>query len=390
MSSTESTTGAATTTLKMAWLLSFLNNLRLRLGLGRTSPTPVTKYQEVWLFDNTAFPTPRQPGKWSAEFVAAYFEEDSGSDAAKVVAEIADLLGFAGDKEAEGRIAERVEPFLNLILAGKYVDVAFGGEAGEGRVNDGAGILRLGSVTGYGISVNELALPGEGYVDDQVVESSAVFVEGKAAMRTAFAGEDGWGVISDIDDTIKISEVRNRVSLLKHTFVGTPTPVPGMPELYQAIQSRLHKPVWFYLSASPYNLYPLLRSFTSSHFPHGQLILREMTWMELESFVVSLTVGTQRYKEERIRRVLAWLPQRRWLLVGDSTQTDPEAYATIYKEFRERVGAIWIRLVKGVDEEKEKQLNSVKRFEKAFDGVPSHVWRTFELPGELEGCAGEL
>src|SRR5205807_10605386 len=136
----------------------------------------------------------------------------------------------------------------------------------------------------------------------------------------------------------KISEVRNRISLLKHTFVGIPTPVPGMPELYQALQSRLDKPVWFYLSASPYNLYQLLRNFTSTHFPRGQLLLREMSWMELESFIVSLTVGTQGYKEGRMRRVFAWLPKRKWVLIGDSTQTDPEAYAALYKEFPERVG----------------------------------------------------
>lgn len=119
------------------------------------------------------------------------------------------------------------------------------------------------------------------------------------------------------------------MALLRHTFAEIPEAVPGMPQLYSNIQSSLDKPVWFYLSASPYNLYPMLRSFTSEHYPRGQLILREMSWMELESFIVSLTVGTQKYKEERMNRVMAWLPLRKWILVGDSTQTDPEAYATM-------------------------------------------------------------
>jgi len=184
------------TTLKMTWRLSLLNDLRLKLGLGVASPTPVRQGQEVWLFDNTAFPTPQQPGKWSAEFVAAYFDEDSGSDAAKVVAEIADLLDLAEDQEAKHRITERVEPFLNMILARKYVEVMFGGEAREEGAKGGAGVLALGPAAKYGISVNEHVLPGEGYVDDQVVESSAVLDEGRATMRTAFAEEVGWGVIS--------------------------------------------------------------------------------------------------------------------------------------------------------------------------------------------------
>lgn len=103
-----------------------------------------------------------------------------------------------------------------------------------------------------------------------------------------------------------------------------------MPELYTHMQATLHKPVWFYLSASPYNLYPMLRSFTSQFFPRGQIILRTMSWMEFQSFLVSLTVGTQEYKEERMATVMRWLPDRKWVLVGDSTQKDPEAYATTY------------------------------------------------------------
>lgn len=101
-----------------------------------------------------------------------------------------------------------------------------------------------------------------------------------------------------------------------------------MPEFYNHIQSTLDKPVWFYLSASPYNLYPILRSFTSEYYPRGQIILRTMSWMEFQSFLISLTVGTQEYKEERMKTVMKWLPMRKWILVGDSTQKDPEAYAT--------------------------------------------------------------
>lgn len=55
-----------------------------------------------------------------------------------------------------------------------------------------------------------------------------------------------------------------------------------------------------------------------------------MSWMEFESFLVSLTVGTQEYKEERMKTVMEWLPLRKWVLIGDSTQKDPEAYATMY------------------------------------------------------------
>lgn len=171
------------------WVIDMLENIRHKIGLGNPSPTPVRKGQEVWLLDNTAFRHTDHPDKWVAEFVAAYFTEDSGKDVSLVVADIVEKLGLAGpgaDPEAERKIAERVEPFLNMILAAKTVDVNF----------SNAGTLRLGPAAGHGISVNELQLPGQGYVDDQVIESNAVLVNGHASMRTAFADPHGWGVIS--------------------------------------------------------------------------------------------------------------------------------------------------------------------------------------------------
>jgi hypothetical protein len=44
--------------------------------------------------------------------------------------------------------------------------------------------------------------------------------------------------------------------------------------------------------------------------------------------------------------------------------------------------AIWIRVVKGVDPDAEKKLNSSERLE-AFKGVLGDIWKTFEDPSEL-------
>ena len=185
-----------------------------------------------------------------------------------------------------------------------------------------------------------------------------------------------------------MTKVRDRIELLKHTFVHPPTVVPDTPRLYAHLDSVL-SPAWFYLSASPYNLFPLLRSFIAANFPHGQLLLREMSWQELDSFIVSLTVGTQKYKESELERLLAFLPQRKWVFIGDSTQKDPESYAAAYRRHPDRVRKIWIRIVEGVNLTEEKRLNSEQRFADAFKGVPEGVWKTFRSVGELEGLAAE-
>ena len=41
--------------------------------------------------------------------------------------------------------------------------------------------------------------------------------------------------------------------------------------------------------------------------------------------------------------------------------------------------------MKGVNSHAEKELNAPERFEKAFKGVPSEIWKTFEDPSELMG-----
>lgn len=100
-----------------------------------------------------------------------------------------------------------------------------------------------------------------------------------------------------------------------------------MPELYAYLQSILTTSApFFYLSASPYNLYPFLREFRDRYFPHGQLILRDASWMTISGLLSSLTLGTEKYKVDRMRKIHRWLPRRKMICIGDSTQSDPEAY----------------------------------------------------------------
>lgn len=181
--------------------------------------------------------------------------------------------------------------------------------------------------------------------------------------------------------------MRDRLSLLRHTFALPPETVAGMPEAYAQVDNLLSRPPWYYLSASPYNLFPLLSAFVASNYPRGQLLLREMSWQELESFIATITIGTQQYKEHELEILMTNFPKRKWVFIGDSTQMDPEAYGAVYRKHPDKIKRIWIRIVKGVDEAKEKDLNSEKRFQKAFKGVPETVWSTFE---DAEVLANEV
>ena len=101
-----------------------------------------------------------------------------------------------------------------------------------------------------------------------------------------------------------------------------------MPELYRHIQSVIKESApWFYLSASPYNLYPFLREFRDEEkYPHGTIILRDSSWRSFSGLLSNLTLATEDYKVDRMEKIHSWLPKRKMILIGDSTQSDPEAY----------------------------------------------------------------
>ena len=193
----------------------------------------------------------------------------------------------------------------------------------------------------------------------------------------------------DIDDSIKITMTPDPIGILRTTFVSEPEPIAGMPELYAEVARSLN-PTWFYLSASPYNLYPFLRQFLHKYYTPGTIILRDASWMDLGGFLASLTQGTEAYKRDRIEKIHKWLPRRKVICVGDSTQSDPEAYGDICRLWPGWVKAVFIRKVTDVAEMKDTTKNNPERFEKAFKDVPKDIWRTFEDPKELYEAVAQL
>ena len=130
-----------------------------------------------------------------------------------------------------------------------------------------------------------------------------------------------------MDDTIKITMTSDPAGIIQSTFVNEPQPVPGMPELYKDIKASMPEDTpWFYLSASPYNLYPFLKEFRDQYFPPGTLILRDFSWKTVAGLLSALTMGTEEYKADRMKKINSWLPKRKMIVIGDSTQSDPEAY----------------------------------------------------------------
>lgn len=382
------------------------------------NPRPVdTTQNSVWLMDNTAFrldnvpdnatrfphqksshtfidpalekQQPKPPPRWQVEYVVAYFAEKLDHDPTTVAKAVCKKIGLKEDDSALETIKTRLEPFVTPILPRATI-----------RVNiDNVETQTLGPGSSFGISssVNRFHFePAHNHTvttDAVIPNPSRQF---SLSSTTICAEPYGWAIISDIDDTIKVTQTTSLFGILRSTFIDDPQPVSGMPALYAHLNDRLSSPAWFYLSASPYNLYPFLRSFRQAYYPHGTIILRDASWQNLAGLISSLTMNVQEYKINRIMKIHGWFPKRSFICIGDSTQKDPETYGEIARRFPGWVKAIFIRKVKDVGDggilggDEEKTRNSDERFKSAFEGLKGITCYVFDEPEEVKKKVNQI
>ena len=159
--------------------------------------------------------------------------------------------------------------------------------------------------------------------------------------RVQLVAERGLSVISDIDDTIKISKVTSKRDLVRGLFFDEYHVAPGMPEFYQNLANAGAS--FHYVSASPWQLYPSLAPFLDKFFPFGCLSQRHF-YIGDKSFVKFFRSSLE-YKVKTVSRLLERYPHRQFILIGDSGERDPEVYLQIAKKYPHQVGVILIREV---------------------------------------------
>lgn len=192
----------------------------------------------------------------------------------------------------------------------------------------------------------------------------------------------GWGVISDIDDTVKVSNINDRRGLLESTFLKDFAAVPGMAKLYAAWTAQgasLH-----FVSSSPWQLYsPLDEFLLANGFPAAALVLKSVRFRDKTLFNL-FKKGTET-KPAVIKEILGRYPERQFVLVGDSGEHDPEVYSRLMREHPQQILRVYIRNVSNSSPGDE-------RFTALFSGIDRDRWALFDsaeafLPVELSCCA---
>ena len=129
-------------------------------------------------------------------------------------------------------------------------------------------------------------------------------------------------VISDIDDTIKISHVKNYVDIVLNSY-DTDMPFKGMPQLYRFLKKELAGPTFSYVSNAPSWLMSLSHSIFISRnfFPSGRILLKGK-------------YPTATHKINSIKELIKSNHPNRLILLGDNGELDSEIYHQIVTEIK--------------------------------------------------------
>lgn len=130
------------------------------------------------------------------------------------------------------------------------------------------------------------------------------------------------GIISDVDDTIMVSQVPSHLRAACNLLFVNPrkrNTVPGMGVLFTKLSDMLPDAPFFYLSTSPWNVESSIRHFIVEHgYPAGPLLLRDLD-PRPKTFVPT-GVG---HKLEFAEQLMEDFPDMRFILIGDDGQKIP-------------------------------------------------------------------
>lgn len=341
----------------------------LARGTNRDVPYSNLKPDETVVFFRGTAWLDVESQEWNVPIHGWVYEpEDSRSRMAIFETVLSDSYELAPNKDTEANFERRI----NLIIAdnerGKQLVVSVAGRDYALPPSETNGHFEMT----LSIPVADV----EKFAEGDFLEYSAVLREQET--RT-FAGEvklvapSGLSIISDIDDTVKISNVTDRTSLLEHTFLLDFKAVPGMAQLYSKWSEQGAS--FHFVSSSPWQLYAPLSEFLDERaFPWASFGLKAVRFRD-ETLFDLFKKGTET-KPATIEKILATYPNRRFMLIGDSGEQDPEVYAALLRKFPNQIVKAYIRNVTA-------ETPDNARFEGVFSGIDPDCWLLFEDPGSI-------
>ncbi|MDV6032968.1 MAG: DUF2183 domain-containing protein [Phycisphaera sp. RhM] len=347
-----------------------------------TLPPSTLNADEQILFYPTYGRFDEQAQVWRFDVHGKVFEPEDGSfKRALLIATLKSSMRGNVEIDKDAFLSDRIRPFLVDNERGKSVTIDVAGNQVAAGVSAANGHFRRSLVSGaagLGVGPQDIGTP-----QNRVLTFKAVLPARDSRTfngRIHLIAPRGVSVISDIDDTIKHSQVTDRSELMRNTFTRAFRAVEGMPELYADLADA--GVAFHYVSGSPWQLYsPLEAFFSDQGFPQGTFHLKYFRLTD--SSGLGLLSSQRASKLAAIEPLLDSFPDRRFILLGDSGEHDPEIYGQLARDSPDQIAGIFIRNVTASD-------RTDGRFQSAFEQVPADRWRLFDDVSQIRDAVVEL
>ncbi len=199
------------------------------------------------------------------------------------------------------------------------------------------------------------------------ISTTSIHQKGEGKIR--LIPPQGISVISDIDDTLKITNIPlGKPEVLRNTLFN---PFQFSDNMRLAFKQLPEETAIHYLSGSPWQLFPPLNKamIDDGMFPQGTFHMKNVRTnpFESESYqdISQLILHgskkvTFKQKISQITQILSHFPSRQFILIGDSGEMDPEIYRQIKTDFSEQIIEIKIRDIVNDAECKPTRLKGMK------------------------------
>lgn len=351
--------------------LFFFGVLTACSGTSKTLTAPVSniKSDEFVVFFRTAAWMDRSEKYWNVPIHGWIYEPERSVIRKSIFSE---ALKLKYDLEANKNTEDNFNRRVNLLIAdnerGKEITISIGGRIFTLPPSEPNGhfstVIKIPTAFAKSIARNNL------------ITYTAVTKKGEKRIflgQVQLLSKNGISVISDIDDTVKISHVTDHKKLFDHTFFKDFIEVPKMSALYRKWSSQ--QVAIHFVSSSPWQLYsPLLEFTEEADFPWATFNLKLVRFRD-KSVLNLFKKGTET-KPRQIEPLLTRYPHRKFILVGDSGEQDPEVYAGVMHRHPDQILKIYIRNV-------SKASADDSRFRSVFAEIGKDKWQLFTDPSTL-------
>ena len=328
------------------------------------------------------YPVDRDTWRVSVSGFAWYAPEEFNRRQKMMIGMLRNVMGVTSEELQTPTFESRINQFMAAACAKLPLEIRIG----KSRFPIRKATRRNGSFEDvFHVRSKDLGLVGNQQESQQSLRettfelASPEFDQPLATGKVFLFPANGISVVSDIDDTIKDTQVGDRRELLANTFLREFRSIEGMAELYQSWAKQ--GAAFHYVSSSPWQLFDALYQFgETSGFPSGTMHLRNF---RLRDHLLRKIVLRRNGKVLAIRKLLQALPDRKFILIGDSGEKDPKIYRKICRQFPSQVKAVFIR-------DLEHRPIEAERLAKLNKTIPDGLCARFESAETLRELASPL